>query len=591
MSMKTKAISIVLAALCLSACEGLYTVKDVGEVKDDQMWTIPDMARGLLFQAYDAMPSRPDTYNSNFLDVATDNAVTNSFDSGIHNIATGRYSASGCSISVWADCLDQIQNINLFLEKGLTDKTRYEINKTADAAAKRSLKAEALYLRAWWGARLLQFHGGRTADGQALGYPITDHFITEEEASDYSWIKRNTYEECVEQICADCDSAAKYLPAVATDLYIGRATSLMAEFLKARVLLFAASPAYQPSSIVRIYGPDAFTVLDDDAYRAKWIRAAYQAWKVIQLSGETSYTALKAVDVVDMDANAPVTPSHFVFRYFYKVNNLEARHFPPFYYGSALTTPSQNLVDEYPMKANGYPIKHPTANYDPSNPYAGRDDRLEFTVYHHGSQFGLNDSYIDVSEGGKDSESFTSGSSSGSRTGYYLKKFLSSKKNMLTPTAVSNALHFYPSMRMAEMYLSLAEACNEAWGTGSAGEGITTNAYQIIKDIRAKAGGIVNDQYLEALNGLPMAFRGLILHERRLELAFENFRFWDLRRWLRPLDETVRGVKVTNEGGTVTYTVRDVEKRELSDLKYYYLPVPYNEIMKNPEGMINNIGW
>ncbi|MBQ7194814.1 MAG: RagB/SusD family nutrient uptake outer membrane protein [Bacteroidales bacterium] len=582
--------ALALAALFVLSCEPLSFQKVTGDVDDADMWIVPDMAKGVLFQAYNAIPNRPDSYDGNFLDVATDNAVTNYQDAGVYRLAHGQFTSMNCPISVWSEAYTQFQNIHKFLENGLTEKTHYdEYSAASDAAVKDQLLGEAYYLRAWWGAYLLQHHGGRTLDGDALGYYIVTSFVSEEDASDLSKMVRNTYEECVEQICADCDSAFKHLPLTPTgDAYIGRATGLMSEFLKARVLFTAASPAYQPASIVRINAPGDFTVVDAAAYKAKWERAAAQAWKVIGLSGNTNFTACTKTDFVD----GVSSPAHFVFRFYFKNAAMEGRHYPPFYWGKAYTTPSQNLVDAYPMKANGYPITDPAAAYDPATPYAGRDNRLETTIYHQGSIFGANASRIDVVYGGKDAESFMNGGSQGSRTGYYLHKFMSEAADLLNPTTSSTAVHFYPTMRMAEMFLDLAEASNEAWGPVTAGDGIAKSAYDIIKEIRQKAGGIVDDQYIETVKGSVDDFRKLILNERRLEFAFENVRFWDLRRTLQPLDETVRGMVVARDGaGVLTYSTRDVESRELNSLKYYYLPVPYSEIKKNPEGMINNMDY
>ena len=595
--MKKKILLLsMLVPFVFSSCESMFEPKEVGDVNDDEMWTIPEMVRGVLYESYNSIPSRPDTFNNNFLDVATDNAVTNSFDAAIYKMALGQYTAQTCPISVWTTVYEQFQNINLFIEKVQSDNIMFDIDKEADAEIKQDLVAEALYLRGWWGAYLLQYHGGRTADGQALGYVILTDYVTPEEASDYSWIKRDTYEDCVEQICSDLDEATKRLPATATGDYMGRGSALMAEFVKARVLFLAACPAYQPAEIITLNNGYDYTVADEQAYIAKWERAAIQAAKVIELSGNTTYTALKASDLADLGDNT-ATPAHFVSRYYYDVNNLEGRHFPPYYFGKALTTPSQNLVDAYPMAANGYPIDEAGSGYDKNDPYAGRDARLAFTIYRHGDIFGDSGEAIDVTPGGKDSDSFISGGSTGSRTGYYLRKHLSSKSNLLEPTATSKSKHFYPDMRMAEMFLDFAEASNEVWGPegyGNDGEGNTFqwSAYDIVKDIRAKSGGIVNDEYIETVKGNKDEFRNLILNERRLELAFENFRFWDLRRRLLPLDETVNGVVVEKgNGGTLSYSYREVEKRDMKDVRYYYLPVPYNEILKNPENMVNNIGY
>ena len=589
---KTLLYLFIIPALALQSCDSLFEPKTIGDVSDEAMWVVPDLARGVLMQAYNNMPNRPDNFSQNFLDAATDNAVTNGFSSEIYQLALGGISSTNSRISCWSTAYEQFQHIHLFLEKGLTANTRYAIStEEDDVEAKRQLRAEAMYLRAWWGAYLLQFHGGRTTDGQALGYPIVKEYITEEKAKDFSWIKRNTYEECVQQICADCDEAAAVLPLTATGAYIGRATATMAEFLKARVLFYAACPAYQPASIVQINGMGSYTVVDEAAWKEKWERAARQAWKVLELCGTPAYVATKRTDLVDIDQNNPVTPSHFIFRYYYQANGLESRQYPPYYFGACGNMPSQNLVDAFPMKANGYPIDAAGSGYDPANPYEGRDNRLDFTVYHQGSKFGQNESYIDIVEGGKDAPSFMSGGNRGTRTGYYLHKWLSEKENMLDPVQSVTALHFYPTMRLAEIFLSLAEASNEVWGPEGKGDGIGMSAYEIIKDIRKKSGGIVEDLYIDAVKGSKDDFLKLILNERRLEMAFENVRFWDLRRRLLPLDEPIRGIVATRAAdGTLSYSIQEVEKRGFNQLRHYYLPIPYAEVQKNPL-MVNNMDY
>lgn len=582
-----------MALSVFASCETMFEPKNVGEVSDDDMWIVPDMAQGVLMSVYDAIPNRPDSYDGNFLDVATDNAVTNSFSESVYRLAMGDVTSTNNPLSVWSKCYNQFQNIHMFLDKGLTDTTKYvPSSPEEDALTKERLEAEAYYLRAWWGAHLLKHVGGRTSSGEALGYPIVTRFITEEEASDFSWIRRDTYEDCVAQICADCDAAAAVLPLDAEGAYIGRATAKMAEFLKARVLLDAASPAYQPAEIVALNGMNDYIVLDQDAYYEKWQDALMQAQKVLTMCGDPEYVALKRTDIVDIDQNNPVTPSHFIFRYYFQASGMESRHYPPFYRGASQTMPSQNLVDAYPMKANGFPINVPGSGYDPQNPYEGRDDRMDMTVYHHGSKFtDLDTCRIDVVMGGRDSESFMHGGNRASRTGYYLHKFLSHKENMLNPIQTITALHFYPTMRLAEIFLNYAEAANEVYGPTTVPAGCTASAYDIIKAIRKRSGGIVDDQYIEIAKESKDEFRKMILNERRLEFAFENFRFWDLRRRLMPLNEPVRGVTVTRDAdGVLTYTDKVVEERGFDGLRYYYLPLPYAEVQKNSQ-MINNMDY
>ena len=590
---KFSLIYIIMALSVFASCEKMFEPKNVGEVSDEAMWIVPDMAQGVLMSVYNAIPNRPDSYDGNFLDVATDNAVTNSFSESIYRLGMGSVSSTNNPLGVWSKCYNQFQNIHMFLDKGLTDTTKYvPSNPVEDAATKERLKGEAYYLRAWWGAYLLQHVGGRTSSGEALGYPIVTKFITEKEAADFSWIKRDSYEDCVAQIVADCDAAALLLPTDAEGAYIGRATAKMAEFLKARVLLNAASPAYQPADIVTINGMGDFKVVNQEAYNAKWQDAMMQAQTVLDMCGNPQYVALQRTDIVDINQNNPVTPSHFIFRYYFQSNGMETRHYPPFYQGGCQTMPSQNLVDAYPMRSNGYPIDVEGSGYDPQNPYADRDARMDQTIYHHGSKFtDLDTCVIDSVMGGRDSESFMNGGSRASRTGYYLHKFLSHRENMLNPIQTATALHFYPTMRLAEIFLNFAEAANEVYGPTTVPPGCTASAYEIIKSIRQRAGGIVDDQYIEIAKESKDEFRKMILNERRLEFAFENFRFWDLRRRLLPLNETIKGISVTRDAdGKLTYTEKVVEERGFDALRYYYLPLPYAEVQKNPQ-MINNMDY
>lgn len=138
-------------------------------------------------------------------------------------------------------------------------------------------------------------------------------------------------------------------------------------------------------------------------------------------------------------------------------------------------------------------------------------------------------------------------------------------------------------------FLGYAEAANEAWGPQGKGSN-SYSAYDVIKAIRKRAGIGENggDPYLEFVKGDKDKMRELIRNERRLELCFEGFRFWDLRRWkvdISKLNETVKGMKIT---GT-NHEVVDVEKRDYKDYMYYG-PVPYSEMLKF-DALIQNKGW
>ena len=528
-------LTLPIIILFVSSCEDVLERKTNNEWTDDKIWNIPELVEGTLMQAYSAIDETPNCFDNNFLDAATDNAMTNAYNSGIYKLATGNITAADNPIGNWNKCYNQMQNIHKFMENGLRDDLIYELkDPNADKEIKKRLKGEAFFLRAWWGFQLLQRYGGRTDDGEALGYPIVKHFIEADEAGDPDNFKRNTYKECVKQIIEDCDSAINLLPLVYTgestitgSAYIGRASGMAAVVLKSRVALYGASPAFQDASIVKINGMGDFTVNNTDEYTKQWEYAALVADTIFRFfGGFGDFTALTAQNIAD----APnTTPNDFVFRRYYNNNTMESNHYPPYYRGSALNVPTQNFVDAF-YDNKGFPITDVRSNYDKNNPYKNRDKRLDLNVYYQGRKFGNNDTNINVVAGGKDSEEYHKDAS---RTGYYLAKFMSTKKDLLKPTAKQTSIHYNPILRKAEVFLNFAEASNEAYGPKGKGPDCKYSAYDVIKQIRKKSGGFTNDTYLDEIADLGKdEFRKLIQNERRLELAFENHRYFDIRRKL-----------------------------------------------------------
>lgn len=590
-----------LCAIVFSSCESLFEEKTTNEWNDKYAWEVAKIAEGVLLNAYNAIEKRPDSYDNNFLDAATDNAVTNQYGSSIYKLGMGQFSTTNNPIGIWSKCYEQFQYINSFLENGLTDKTQYnKTDKEIDARYKERLKGEAHFLRAYWGFRLLQIYGGKTDNGEALGYPIQVSFVTEEQAANLQITNRDSYEACAKQIIDDCNLAIDFLPdvysgddPVTTASNIGRATKLAAMALKSRVALYAASPAYQPDDVVKLEQMGKFEVKNVSIYEDKWKLALRAADECVNSLVFGDFTGMSATDLADA---ANTTPSEFIFRAFYNNKDIETRHFAPYYYGKAYNTPSQNLVDAFPS-INGYPIddlEH--ANYNPEAPYENRDKRFYLNVYYHGAIYGNNGLPVDISEGGKDAQTFNQYAS---RTGYYLSKFLSKNESMLNPIETVNSLHYYPMIRKTEVLLNYAEASNEVFGPTTKGsytkeDGTTVtckySAYDIIKMIREKSGGITDTGYLDEMANDKDDFRTLIQNERRIELAFENHRFFDVRRWLLPLNVTIKGVSVTDDSDGFKYEYCEVEQRKLDDIKYYYMPLPYDECVKNPD-LINNLGW
>lgn len=144
--------------------------------------------------------------------------------------------------------------------------------------------------------------------------------------------------------------------------------------------------------------------------------------------------------------------------------------------------------------------------------------------------------------------------------------------------------HYTSRMRYTELYLIYAEAANEAWGPkGTGAHGFS--AYDVISRIRERAGITQPDAYLEAMAQDPTSMRELIRNERRLELCFEGFRFWDIRRWGNDLTTPASGVSITNN----THQTITVENRVFEDYMQYG-PIPFSEVLKYDK-LIQNQGW
>ena len=231
---------------------------------------------------------------------------------------------------------------------------------------------------------------------------------------------------------------------------------------------------------------------------------------------------------------------------------------------------------------NGYPVTDGASGYDPANPYANRDPRLAAYIVYDGNKIGSTTIETDVNSpvnGINKTPDFST------RTGYYLLKLLRPDVN-LNPSATNTRRHFYTHIRWTELFLIYAEAANEAWGPDADPNGIGITARGVIQRIRQRAGITQPDAYLASIaNGDKQAMRELIRNERRLELSFEGFRFWDLRRWNENLTEPAKAVII--DGTNYTYT--EIESRVYT-AHAVYGPVPLVETLKY-DGLLQNQGW
>ena len=542
----------------------------------------------LVLNGYAALPNYYD--NS---DYATDDAVTNQKSDAYIKIATGGWTADNGTLSVWPGSYAAIQYVNLFMQ--VREGQRYVKNETTNALLSRRLLGEAYGLRGIHLYFLLRNHAGLVND-QLLGVQLFDEAL--DINSDFN-VSRATFAECVNKALADFDEAVKYLPFdyndikddsevpakfrdITTDaniynLVMGNdarqlVNTQIIESFRSRLLLLAASPAFLNSG---------------------WDKAADAAATVIDELGGVSalpadgLTYYDGNNVADATLAEGANPKEILWRGNKESSSTtqESNNYPPSLFGNGMMNPTQNLVDAFPA-ANGFPISDSRSGYDASNPYVNRDPRLDTYIIHDGSTAGVNSSVIRTGSQSGSNDGIDKVESKSTRTGYYMKKRLRMSVNC-DPSSTSGQTHITPRVRLTEIFLNYAEAANEAWGpkgTGSHGY----SAYDIIKAIRQRA-GITDTQYLDECAADKDKMRQLIRNERRLELCFESFRFWDLRRWKADLNETAKGLDVNEDLSGITYTPLSVEVRAYQSYQNYG-PIPQSEVLKYNNLQQNN-GW
>ena len=203
---------------------------------------------------------------------------------------------------------------------------------------------------------------------------------------------------------------------------------------------------------------------------------------------------------------------------------------------------------------------------------------------------------IQIYPGGSDYIGATNVTTESTRTGYFLRKWVSSGVDNVSQTKVKD---YHPVMifRKAEVFLNYAEASLEAYGIDKKGDGMLLTARQAIAEVRRRA-GITSDPYLASIKDED-EMRKLIRNERRIELCFENHRYYDLRRWKVDLDQIntpVKGIFFANKDdkvGTIKTITMDggAERVSLYENYMYYGPVPNSEVLITGGSVTQNAGW
>lgn len=485
----------------------------------------------------------------------------------VQNFNLGSWSERFNPDNKWGHYFDAIRRCNLFLENcdhvdfdqwKLDPDENQQIIYRKNLAKLENRKKEARFLRAFYHFELIKRYGG---------IPIMDRVYSLKD--DYASLTRRSLQEVVDFIAGECRELAEVdgLPvSYEENSDYGRITKGAALALRSRVLLYAASDLYNDPSWSKGYAHPELISLTGDR-RSKWAEAA-QAAKDLIVMPESPYELCTDYSKIGKDANISEL---ILFRIEDQSNDLERINYPIGYLGGGTgNTPAGNLVDAY-QKTNGdkFDWNNPA---DKADPYSGRDPRLKMSIITN------NDTYkgrsVEIWEGGKDGQPIERST----RTGYYLKKFLDENINLLEN---GTSVHVWPYFRLAEIYLNYAEALNESDPGNS-------HIKQYVDMVRARQG--VNMPGMAVTEQSDV--RAFIRNERRVELAFEDHRAWDTRRWMiadKAENLKIRGVGVTGASATgFVYQPNEVETR-VFDPRMYFYPLPLNEI--NVTGWPQNPLW
>lgn len=552
--MNTKFFRYVFVSMAVGSAFTLCSCNDFLDREEDSFidktatFDSYNRTKQYLTYAYSLLPEGLNRFSGDaLLGAATDDACFAIESSNIQQFNNGSWNALSNPDNVWnryfagiAKCCTLLENsnhVNLDISRlDPAKRVEYE-NNLKDI---RMWRAEAHFLRAYFNFELLKRYG-----------PIPIIKSTLDINKDYSDTPRPTMKEVVEFIANDCDMAADSLeltPWRNMNDAFGRATKGAALALKSRLLLYAASPLYVDfGDIDEANKPSDATL---------WKAAADAAKAVIDLN---QYELAPAYD--DLFKNDFQNKEYIFVRRYPSNSDFEKSNFPISYGGKGGTNPSQNLIDDYEMlDGTAFDWSDPVKA---AHPFENRDERLLATVLMNGVLF--KGKRIATYPGGADAMP----NPNATKTGYYLRKFLNENVNIQTGGGSDG--HVVPLFRLAEIYLNYAEALNE-YDPTNPDIAVYLNKIRGRVSLPDVPSGLTQEQ-----------MRTLIHHERRVELAFEEHRFWDVRRWKvasSTLGAPVKGVKITqDDAGNFTYSPVQVEQRVFQPKMYWY-PIPQSEVLK-----------
>ena len=550
---------IILAGVITASCVDLnYTEQNTR----DEEWTYEYFAEGIKNMVFDVYAQ---VYNNEFesnsayfLAGATDEAQYALETGAVNNYVNGGWSAANPYSRTWTKCYTAIADLCMYLEKlDQADITEWQYNANYNNWVQQMelFPYELRFLRAYFYFELLRSYGD---------VPLVTTTLTNAQANT---ITRTPADEIVKFIVDELDAIAPYLPVsyvTEVNSEIGRATRVAAFALKARTLLYAASPLFNPTNDV-----------------TKWQKAA-EACKYILDNAST--WGLKLSPYGNLWGHDAFFNAELIFGLGRGENNaFEMANYPiGVENGASGNCPTQSFVDMYEYQDNGQTFgeRHSgSIDLKTVDPYEGLDPRFALTVVKNGDEWPTNGSQkkaIETFQGG-----FNAAPKYGATpTGYYLRKYVDGSC-VTTADNQTTRRHTWILFRLGEFYLDYAEAVFNATGSAKdATYGMTAN--EAINKLR-KRSDIQMPEFTEDGEAWVARYE----RERAVELAFENHRFWDVRRWKKGA-MYFRSVDIANISANLQLT-RSTLSRQWDD-KYYFYPIPQSELKKNPN-LTQNAGW
>jgi hypothetical protein len=583
----------VCSLLVLASCDD-YEDVPIERFTMDYVFSQTDSlgknAEKYLNTIYNAMPNGHNRVGGDYLDAASDDAVTSAVsENDIQRLAAGQYTASSTvgGDMHWGSYYTAIRQAVTFINH--IDEVPLMMtftNGTDTLSMNRAWKAEARFLKALFYFELVKRYGG---------VPILRDDAPYELGEDME-LPRQSFEYCIKYIVDELDVIKDSLRRVENLNLTAEghvATQGAALALKSRVLLYAASPLFNERPIEANNPLVGYTDYKPERWKeaadaARYFIDAYNKTtpRIYSLTGNIGST-LKGFQTTFLDyygsgSGLNKNSEVIFFHQGEQGTGIEKANGPIGFTGTnqsnGRTSPTQNLVDAFPM-LDGKPIGESAYTYNPQSPYEKRDPRLDYTVMHNGTAWlgvPLQTYNGGVHNPGKAAQT--------TKTSYYLRKFMG---NFAAASSYSNVLHTWVMFRYAEILLNFAEAENESAGP-------TSEVYDAIIALRTRAQIEAGTNRLYGLKAdmTQDEMREVIRNERRIELAFEEHRYWDIRRWRiaeELFQQPLEGMSIASNNGLLTFSRIPVASYSFEKRRYFY-PIPYSEVIKN-RNMVQNPEW